>query len=327
MSRQKTTTSSGGQTTRVAIVGPQRPDVLALVHESGADVVSDQADAEVIHLSVEPDAAAGALSDLLGRVRCVVMHEWSAVGGVGDLEAVAAQAEAAGTVVAVPFVHRYYPMVRLARRRIRSGTPGPLHMLHGWAAPSALPAYGDLLEFTTGHRIERVVTTSVAATSLSSIDGRAEIPGARGVLFQTDRGAAGTLAVSQTRPVEGGTLLMALDGVEESVVFHEGRPEVLDVMGFRGAQRFQRGVGADVSRYSTQPPGRPQGFRDCWSSFVADAHATAPGREPDGLPTLHDLVRMAHVAAAIQESDETGAWVVVTGHELDVLTITEGKTA
>ena len=325
MSAQKTI-RTGGDPTKVAIVGSGRLDVLALVHESGADIAAAPAEADVVHLITGQKPAAEVLPDLLGKVRCIVMHEWSATDDALDLEALAAAAATAGTVVAVPFVHRYYPMVRLARRRIRSGTPGPLHMLHGWAAPTAVTAYCDLLEFTTGHRIERVVTTSVAATSGGVVDGRTEIPGARGLLFRTDRGAVGTLAISETRPVEGGSLLLAMDGVDESVVFHEGRPEVLDVMGPRGAQRFQRGVGADVSRYSTQPAGRPQGYRDCWSSFVADAHTAATAREPDGLPNLRDLARAVRIAGAIGDSETSGAWVAA-GLEPDAFNRTEGKTA
>ncbi|GAA1964539.1 hypothetical protein GCM10009798_25930 [Nocardioides panacihumi] len=328
MSRHETPARKGVAQRRVAILGPQHPNVLALVQESGETIAHDFREAEIVHLTVHESETADALADALGTARVVVMHQLPTSLEVADLDDLAAQAEAAGTVVAVPFVHRYYPMVRLARRRVRSATPGPLHMLHGWATPDAVSAWCDLLEFITSHRVQRLVTTTVAATSVHSADGRADTPGALGMLFETDRGAAGTLAVSQTRPVEGGTLLLALDGVEESIVFHEGRPEVLDVMGLRATQRFQRGVGADVSRYSTQPAGYPQGYRDCWTSFVADAHSAADGRAPDGLPTLADLVRAARLAAAIRESVQSATWAEVDpDSELDPLNITEGKTA
>ena len=69
----------------------------------------------------------------------------------------ATSAATTGVVVAVPFVHRYYPMVRLARRRVRSGTPGPLHLLHGWSAPHGVAAWCDLVEFTSRHRITRAL--------------------------------------------------------------------------------------------------------------------------------------------------------------------------
>jgi hypothetical protein len=147
------------------------------------------------------------------------------------------------------------------------------------------------------------------------------------LLFETNHGAIGTLAVSQSRPPDGGSMVVSFDGVEETIMFHEGRPDLLDVMGPRATERFQRGVGAEVSRYSTQRAGRPQGHRDCWSSFVADAHAAARGRTPEGLPTLADLARSAQLGAAVRDASATAAWAPVTRNESEVPTIMEGTTA
>ena len=298
------------------------------MHESGGTVVPRVEAADVIHLTLGQAAAVDALPELFGTARCVVLHDCPAALEPAEIGRLAARAEATGTVVAVPFVHRYYPMVRLARRRVRSGAPGPLHMVHGWATPDAVMAWLDLLQFISRHRVRRVVATGVAATPP---DSRLDLPDsecAAGMLFETDRGAVGTLAVSQGRPVDGGTLLLALDGVEESLVFHEGRPEVLDVMGRLATQRFHRGVGADVSRYSTQQGGHPQGHRDCWTSFVADAHSAAEGRSPDGLPTLVDLLHAASLVAALHGSHETDTWAAVGPQaERQSIEITEGTTA
>ena len=206
--------------------------------------------------------------------------------------------------------------------------PGPLHLLHGWTLRGGVDGWFDLVEFVSRHRVDRVVAAGVAATASDPGAGAAETPGAMGLLFETDRGSVGTLAVSHTRPIEGGTLLIALDGVEESVVFHEGRPEVLDVIGPRSSQRFQRGIGADVSRYSTQPAGLPQGNRDCWAAFVADAYAAVRGGAPDGLPTIVDLARSEALASAIRDSEASRTWSRVGPEaDVDLLTTTEGKTA
>ena len=249
---------------------------------------------------------------LLTTARAVVLHTRPVDVDPTVIGQLATSAATTGVVVAVPFVHRYYPMVRLARRRVRSGTPGPLHLLHGWSAPHGVAAWCDLVEFTSRHRITRLSSTCVDSTGVDPDGDAAGSPGAMALMFETDRGAVGTLAVSQTRPVEGGTLLAAFDGVDESIVFHEGRPEVLDVMGRRSAQRYQRGIGSDVSRYSTQPAGHPQGHRDCWASFIADAHSAARGHAPDGLPTLVDLARSASIAAAVRESLSTSGWARVS---------------
>src|ERR1700754_2011577 len=86
-----------------------------------------------------------------------------------------------GLATAVPFVYRYYPTVREARERIRTGVTGPIRLIHGgylqdwllqpphdnWRVDEQLGGasrafadigshWCDLAEFVTGHRITRV---------------------------------------------------------------------------------------------------------------------------------------------------------------------------
>jgi hypothetical protein len=313
---------------KVAFVGPMSAQAHALVQETNVELVESPDSAEVVHVTVPPANVVEAVEGLLASARTVVLHARPADLDPIVIGQLAATAATRGVVVAVPFVHRYYPMVRLARRRVRSGTPGPLHLVHGWSAPDAVAAWCDLVEFISRHRVSRLTGTSVDSTRADSEGDTSGTPGAMAVAFETDRGAVGTLAVSQTRPVEGGTLLAAFDGVDESIVFHEGRPEVLDVMGARSTQRFQRGVGADVSRYSTQPAGHPQGHRDCWASFIKDAHAAGTGGSPDGLPTLVDLARSASIAASVRDTLSGPGWVRVSlDVDLELVNTTEGRTA
>lgn len=328
MARQASPAPQGESPLKVAFVGPVSAQARALAQETNAEVIDDQHAADVVHVTVAAPAVADTVASLLSTARTVVLHGQLTDVDLETIGQLATRASQGGVVVAVPFVQRYYPMVRLARRRVRSGTPGPLHLLHGWAAPHAVAAWCDTVEFISRHRIKRLTATSVESTAADADDEAPGIPGAMALMFETDRGAVGTLAVSHTRPVEGGTLLTALDGVDESIVFHEGRPEVLDVMGHRSTQRFQRGVGADVSRYSTQPAGLPQGHGDCWASFIRDAHTADSGRSPDGLPTLVDLARSASISAAIRESLSTSSWARVSlDVDLELLNTTEGRTA
>jgi hypothetical protein len=310
----------------VGFLGPATPLDRALVEEAGGVVVDDAEAAEAVHVTLDPAAAAEAAERLVDEGRSGVLHALPALEPEAATR-LAVRAADAGVVVAVPFVHRYYPMVRLARRRVRSGSPGPMHLLHGWALRESVAAWCDLVEFVTRHRIERVVTAEVAPNRIELGEGAPDTPGAMGLLFTTNHGSVGALAVSDTRPIEGGTLLFALDGVDEKVVFHEGRPEVLDVIGGRSSQRFQRAVGADVSRYSTLPAGRPQGHRDCWAAYVGDAYAAIRGGTPDGLPTLPDLARTAALSAVIRESEVTSAWSRVGTDAAPDLLTTEGKSA
>jgi predicted dehydrogenase len=315
---------------RVAFAGPCSPVDRALVQEAGGEVVSDIASANVVHVTLDPQAAADAAETLIANGHHVVLHTLADLTS-NAATALASRAAEAGLTVTVPFVHRYYPMIRMARRRVLSGSPGALYLLHGWALSESVPAWFDLIEFVTSHRVDRIVAAPV---STSRAEATATVAGSMGVgvgglLFTTDHGSVGTLAVSHSRPVDGGTLLVALDGTEEKIAFHEGRPEVLDVIGSQSTERFQRAIGADVSRYSTSPAGRPQGHRDCWAAYLGDAYTATSGQQPDGLPTLADLARTSALAGAVRESEQSAAWspvaldatphLVTTSHQ-----VTEG---
>jgi predicted dehydrogenase len=97
-------------------------------------------------------------------------------------------ATAANRQAAVPFVYRYYPTVREARERVRTGVTGPLRLLHGsylqdwllrpeddnWrvdgdlgGASRAFADIGshwcDLAMFISGHRITRLSARTLTA--------------------------------------------------------------------------------------------------------------------------------------------------------------------
>ncbi|MFP5311406.1 MAG: Gfo/Idh/MocA family protein, partial [Actinomycetes bacterium] len=166
-------------------------------------------------------------------------------------------AEQAGLVAAVPFVYRFYPAVREARDRIRSGEAGRLWLLHGsylqdwlagaeatnWRVDSkiggASRAFGDigvhwcdLMEFTTGHRITRIMArtsrayeqreTSETLSSVTTEDGAV-------LLFETDQGATGSLVVSQVSPGRKNRLWFSFDGTEASFSFNQERPDTLHI--------------------------------------------------------------------------------------------------
>ena len=98
-----------------------------------------------------------------------------------------AAADAAGVVATVPFVYRFYPMVREARVRV-TADPGPLRLVHGaylqdwlstedddnWRVDAALSGrsrafadigshWCDLVEFVTGDRLASVCAELVTA--------------------------------------------------------------------------------------------------------------------------------------------------------------------
>ena len=239
----------------------------------------------------------------------------------------------AGLVAAVPFVYRFYPSVREARARIGAGDAGPLWLLHGsylqdWLAGSdatnwrvdpklggASRAFGDigvhwcdLMEFTTGHRITRLIARMATAyPDRNTEDGAV-------VLFDTDRGASGSVVVSQVSLGRKNRLWFEFDGPSASYAFDQELPDSLWVGGKRGNQVVPRGpdtFSGPAAGYARLPAGHPQGYQDSFTAFVADVYAAIGGHKPDGLPVFADGLRAAVLTAAVVESAADETWVEV----------------
>jgi predicted dehydrogenase len=239
----------------------------------------------------------------------------------------------AGLVAAVPFVYRFYPSVREARARIGAGDAGPLWLLHGsylqdWLAGSdainwrvdpklggASRAFGDigvhwcdLMEFTTGHRITRLI-----ARMATAYPDRITEDGAV-VLFDTDRGASGSVVVSQVSPGRKNRLWFSFDGPSASYTFDQELPDSLWVGGKRASQVVPRGPDTftePAAAYARLPAGHPQGYQDSFTAFVTDVYRAIGGQKPDGLPTFTDGLRAAVLTAAVVESAAQSSWVEV----------------
>jgi predicted dehydrogenase len=168
---------------------------------------------------------------------------------------------------AVPFVYRYYAMVREGRERVGSGQTGALRLLHGsylqdwllraeddnWRVDERLGGasrafadvgshWCDLAEFVSGHRIARL-----SARMLTAVPERVNAAGRRGfavdggggetrpvttedaavVQFETDAGAIGSVVVSQISAGRKNRLWIELDGAEETLAFDQEQPEAL----------------------------------------------------------------------------------------------------
>jgi predicted dehydrogenase len=175
------------------------------------------------------------------------------------------------------------------------------------------------MEFTTGHRITRLVARmSVAHESRRSTDGRTLVGTEDGatVLFETDRGATGSVVVSQVSPGRKNRLWFSFDGTDAAYVFDQEVPDSLWVGGRpsntvvpRGPDTFSAGGGADYARL---PSGHPQGYQDSFTAFVADAYAAVSGARPDGLPGFDDGLRAAVITEAVLDSAAKDEWVEVS---------------
>ena len=209
----------------------------------------------------------------------------------------------------MPFVYRYYPTVREARERIRTGVTGPIRLIHGgylqdwllrptddnWRVDEQLGGasrafadigshWCDLAEFVTGHRITRV-----SARTYTSVPERVT-EDAVILQFETDRGAVGSAVISQISAGRKNMLALEIDGANEALAFNQEGPEELWVGRRENATLIKRDPGAlsaPAARLATLPAGHPQGYNDCFDAFVADAYAAAvTGEVPDGLPEL-----------------------------------------
>jgi predicted dehydrogenase len=305
---------------------------------TGLDELLSLDDLDVVHVCTPNDLHAPFTQQVIAAGKHVICEKPLATDEA-DARAVMAAADAAGLVNAVPFVYRFYPTVRDARGRVRSGAAGDIRLIHGsylqdWLAHAdddnwrvdprrggASRAFADigvhwcdLVEFTTGHRIRRLTARMLTvhpsrngATAVATED-------AAGVIFDTDHGALGTMVISQVTHGRKNRLWFSIDGDASSMSFDQELPDSLWVGGrdvntvvMRGSQDAD----PSAARYNVLPPGHPQGYQDSFTSFVRDVYARIDGEEVDGLPTFADGVRAATLTAAVLESAGSGSWVEV----------------
>lgn len=302
-------------------------------------IESDQVD--VVHICTPNNlhlAQAGAVIEAAKAVVC----EKPLATTAADARALHDAADRARIPTAVPFVYRYYPAIHEIRERIRAGDAGELLLIHGsylqdWLAartatnwrvssqdggPSRAFAdigvhWCDLMEFVTGHRITRVSARLI--TSYSRRGGSDRPVGnedASLVMFETDRGAAGSLTLSQISQGRKNRLWFSFDGTEGSYEFNQEDPNSFWVGGLDRNSTIISGStgmrGADSQRLSLLPAGHPQGYQDAFNAFMTDAYDAAQGASPSGLPTFADGYRAASLTDAVIQSSVTEQWVTVT---------------
>ena len=235
----------------------------------------------------------------------------------------------------MPFVYRFYPAVREIRERIARGDAGDLHLLHGsylqdWLALStatnwrvnekvggASRAFADigvhwcdLMEFVTGHRITRLVA-SMAKPHL----GRGATEDAASILFETDRGASGTLIASQISYGRKNEIRFSFDGELESSYWNQEVPGRFTTANARRDAIVNVGS-AEVASMAGQnvtylPAGHPRGYQDAFDAFMADAYRSFQGETVEGLPTFADGLRAATITEAVLLSESSRQWVDV----------------
>jgi len=333
----------------LAQVSDSSPEQAALAAErlgaeqaaSCAEELIESDDVDVVHICT-PNHTHASLAELALKAGKSVVCEKPLATSPADARRLTDAAVSAGVVATVPFVYRYYPSVREARVRIAEGASGPLWLLHGsylqdwlsssgetnWRVDPALGgssrAFGDigvhwcdLMEFTTGHRITRLTARMATAfPERGDNGGRARVGTEDGatVLFETDKGATGSVVVSQVSPGRKNRLWFSFDGASASYVFDQELPDSLWVGGRAENHVVPRGpdtFSAGARDYARLPAGHPQGYQDCFNAFVSDTYSAVRGERPDGLPTFDDGRRAADLTAAVVDSAAHQTWVEV----------------
>jgi predicted dehydrogenase len=320
--------AAGGVVARVAASSPDRASraaerIGAEKAASCAEELIESADVDVVHICSPNSTHVALARRALAAGKHVICEKPLAVD-VEEARKLAAAAAEAGRLAAVPFVYRYYPSVREAQARIAHGDAGPMQLLHGaylqdWQIGGADPGWRadarqggavrafadigvhwcDLMEFTTGHRITRLIAQVFGSGNRTT------------VLFNTDRGVPGSLVVSQIAAGRKNQLWFSFDGAEESYIFDQQAPETLWTGGSRENRVTYRGQferSAQAAEFSSLPPGHPQGYQACFNAFIADAYAAANGVLTDGMPDFADGARAAEITAAVACSARTEAW-------------------
>nr|WP_026124436.1 Gfo/Idh/MocA family oxidoreductase [Nocardiopsis baichengensis] len=334
----------GGRMVGVAASTPERARAAAgplgaeRAFDDAAALISDD-EVDVVHVCTPNHLHAPLTLAALDAGRHVVCEKPLATDAAVAAR-MAAAADAAGSrVAAVPFVYRFHPMVRQARALVAQGAVGRVHLAHGgylqdwllrpgddnWRVDpelgGAMRAFGDigshwcdLLEFVLGEPI-----TAVSAQTSTPVPRRGPGEGAPVstedlvvLQFRTGAGVIGTGVVSQVSAGRKNRLSLEVSGSEHTLAFDQEQPELLWKGGRERTELLMRDPDTllpDAARLARVPAGHPQGYQECFESFVGDTgEAIASGTAPDGLPVFADGLRAARIAEAVLASARSGGW-------------------
>jgi predicted dehydrogenase len=316
-------------------------------------VASDEVD--VVHICTPNNLHLPIALAALHQGKHVVCEKPIALDAAGAAELTDAARSSPGTVATVPLVYRYYPTVREARARLRESGNGEVRLISGgylqdwllradddnWRVDAELGGasrafadigshWADLVEFVSGHRIESLVArTLIAHPERRHEAGRHSFESGGGdgtvrsvttedaamVMFETDRGALGSVVVSQVSAGRKNRLWFEISSAAEGLAFDQERPETLWVGRRERADVIPRDFATltpDAANYVTLPGGHPQGYHDCFDAFVAETYeAIRTGEAADGLPGLPDGLRSLRITEAVLESGRERRWVEV----------------
>jgi predicted dehydrogenase len=301
------------------------------------DEMLNDKEIDVVHICT-PNVLHAELAEQVIKAGKHVICEKPLATTLAEAEFLNDLAIANNVVATVPFVYRYHPSVREARSRV-SKLQDSLNLFHGyylqdwlsrettfnWRLDSAIGgpsrAFGDigvhwcdLLEFVTGHRITHINAQLMKVFQNRGEKKEIDTEDGATMIFKTDKGAQGSLVLSQVSAGRKNKLWFSFESPNETFVFDQEAPESLWVGGLASNQIVMRGVAEEsesAKAYSILPAGHPQGYQDCFNAFVTDTYRTMGGAIIDGVPNFSDGLRAAKLTEAVLNSARTGNWVEV----------------
>jgi predicted dehydrogenase len=281
-------------------------------------------DIDVLHICTPNHLHAGLARLALEHGKHVVCEKPLAVGRAQAEELIDA-ARGAARVATVPFVYRFHPVVREARARVKDGSLGPVHLIHGgylqdWLAspdddnwridadlggPSRAFAdigshWCDLVEFITGDRIAAICaqTSTVFAEradrgAVRAFEGSADNGGQRRAVTTEDA----VTALFRTAGGVHGTLIISQVSPGRKNHLH------VEIAGAAASVRFEQ------ERPETLWLGRREGTETVWrdpTTLGPDAGrlAVAPAGHPQGYLDCFDLFVADSYAAVAGEAPD-----------------------
>ncbi len=293
-----------------------------------ADSLVTAPDVDVVHICTPNHLHAPLARAALAAGKHVICEKPLAVDRAQAAELVRA-ADAAGAVATVPFVYRFYPLVREARARVAAGAIGPLRLVHGcylqdWLAtesddnwrvdpqrggPSRAFAdigshWCDLIEFVTGDRL-----AAVCAEAVTAIPERVSAGDAHAFEAHGRARADGTRRAVTTEDITV-LLFRTSSGVAGSLVVSQVSP------GRKNRLQFEiAGADATLSFDQERPEALWVGRREASEVVVRDPAHLAPEAAryavlPPGHPQGYQDCFDAFVADTYRAIRESGAAAV-----------------
>ncbi len=211
--------------------------------------------------------------------------------------------EGAGVVFAVTYNYTGYPLVKEARRLVRSGELGRLRKVvvqyrQGWLATRAEDegskqaewrldpsrsgsggAIGDI-----GTHAENLVATitgleleAISADLTPLVEGRS-LDDDAGILARFTGGAKGVFVVSQVEVGEENGLSISVYGTEGGLTWRQEEPNRLELTSLDGPRRIYTRAGGDYLGAAAQhasrlPSGHPEGFIEAFANIYRNVAA------------------------------------------------------